>query len=234
MSTKVAVNPNQKVLARTIFARRIQGGHLHIVPREMLSVPLHCRPDEAYRSFMISKGRRTRRTLVGLFLVACGGSTKPAEEPTAEPAGETRTESENATDSSEREDTQGPKEAAASSASVSDDERRAIFQLVLDDEDLGAYLHITQPGRFPLKVSGKDLPTGLTKASKPVEYVDSPPPKAPVLIFTEVQINNKHASATYRYEIEGIQGTTTLEKGPHGWEILRSRIVEHFRADKDK
>lgn len=182
---------------------------------------------------MISKGRTL--TWLGLFLVACGGSAKPAEEPTAEPTAETQAEGETATGTPrQKEDTEGTKEEHASGSTVSDDERRAIFQLVLDDEELGGYLHITQPGRFPLKVSGKDLPTGLTKASKPVEYVDSPAPKTPVLIFTDLKIADNHASATYRYEIEGIQGTTTLEKGPHGWEILRSRIVEHFRADKGK
>jgi hypothetical protein len=36
---------------------------------------------------------------------------------------------------------------------------------------------------------------------------------------------------SYRYDVEGIKGTTTLDKGPRGWEILRSRIVEHYRAD---
>lgn len=182
---------------------------------------------------MISKGRTG--TWLGLFLVACGGSAKPAEEPTGEPSSQTRAEDETASDTTgQKEDTRATKEEPGGSSSVGDDERRSILQLVLDDEELGGYLHITQPGRFPLKVSGKDLPTGLTKASKPVEYVDSPAPKTPVLVFTDLQIDKNHASATYRYEIEGIQGTTTLEKGPHGWEILRSRIVEHFRADKEK
>ena len=52
-----------------------------------------------------------------------------------------------------------------------------------------------------------------------------------MLVITDVEIGAKHASVSYRYAIEGIKGTTTLDKGPRGWEILRSRIVEHFRAD---
>ena len=80
-------------------------------------------------------------------------------------------------------------------------------------------------------MSGKDLPTGLTKTSKPVEYVDSPGPKAPVLVITEVDIGSSKATVKYRYDAEGIGGTTTLTKGERGWEVLRSRIVEHFRPD---
>jgi hypothetical protein len=179
---------------------------------------------------------RTVLSFLAVLLVACGGSAKPpsteadgpaAEETaSAEPAAakkESDDESSEKTDKSEKSDVSG--------AEASTDDRKAVLQLVLDDEELGKYLRVTEPGRFPLKVSGSDIPSGLVKATKPIEIVDSPGPKAAVLLITSVEIGAKHASVSYRYDIEGIKGTTTLDKGPRGWEILRSRIVEHFRAD---
>jgi len=173
--------------------------------------------------------------LIGVFVVACGGSAKPAateadgpaveETASAEPAAAKKEsdESSEKTEKSEKSDMSG--------AEASTDDRKAVLQLVIEDEELGKYLRVTEPGRFPLKVSGSDIPSGLVKATKPIEIVSSPGPKAAVLVITEVEIGAKRASVTYRYDIEGIKGTTTLDKGPRGWEILRSRIVEHFRAD---
>lgn len=173
-----------------------------------------------------------RILLVGfaIGLSACGGSAKPAATENVEPASETKETAEAAEEPKQADRT--PAEKTESSASeASGDDRKAILQLVLDDEELGKYLRVTEPGRFPLKVSGTDVPSGLTKATKPIEIVDSPAPKAAVLVITSVEITGKQASVAYRYDIEGIKGTTTLERGPRGWEILRSRIVEHYRAD---
>ena len=180
-------------------------------------------------------GRRT--TVIALLAVSCGGSSKPPATENDGPAAEETASAEPAAANKENDDESSEKskkseESDMSGAEASTDDRKAVFQLVVEDEELGKYLHLTEPGRFPLKVSGSDIPSGLTKASKPVEVVSSPAPKAAVLLITDVDIGAKHASVSYRYDIEGIKGTTTLDKGPHGWEILRSRIVEHFRADK--
>lgn len=143
----------------------------------------------------------------------------------------------NAEPSAEPKDSDGAPKAEKtdeSSEGATSDDRKAVLQLVIDDEELGKYLRVTEPGRFPLKVSGPDIPSGLTKATKPIEIVDSPAPKSAVLVITEVEIGAKKASVSYHYDVEGIKGTTTLEKGPRGWEILRSRIVEHFRPDSAK
>lgn len=173
--------------------------------------------------------------LIGLFAIACGGSAKPPatengpaaeEKASAEPAAAKK---ESDGDSSEKSDKAESSDVSGEEAST--DDRKAVLQLVIDDEELGKYLRVTEPGRFPLKVSGSDIPSGIVKATKPIEIVSSPAPKAAVLVITEVQIGAKHASVSYRYDIEGIKGTTTLDKGPRGWEILRSRIVEHFRPD---
>jgi len=172
--------------------------------------------------------------LATLSLTACGGSAKAPATEAAEQANETKENAEPASDTKdtdEKTSERTEKTEASSSSEVSGDDRKAILQLVLDDEELGKYLRVTEPGRFPLKVSGTDIPSGLTKATKPIQIVDSPSPKAAVLVITSVEVTGKQASVTYRYDIEGIKGTTTLERGPRGWEILRSRIVEHFRPD---
>lgn len=181
------------------------------------------------------KGHISKLVLIPFFLTACGGSTKPAEDPSSEStesteAAETPAAAEGEAPATEK-SSDSKETAPPSGGEVTEEERKAAFQLVLEDEELGKYLQLGQPGRFPLKISGKDLPTGLTKMSKPVEYIDTPEPKAPVLVITDVQIGKEKATISYRYDIEGIKGTTTLQKGPRGWEILRSRIVEHFRAD---
>ena len=169
--------------------------------------------------------------VLALIVSACGGSAKPAATESAEPAAEAPEASESAEAPKEADKAPADKEESTSTSEATGDDRQAVLQLVLDDEELGKYLRVTEPGRFPLKVSGSDIPKGLTKAAKPIEIVDSPSPKAAVLVITSVEIGGKHASVSYRYDIEGIKGTTTLDKGPRGWEILRSRIVEHFRAD---
>jgi hypothetical protein len=174
--------------------------------------------------------------LICICVLACGGSAKPPATEADGPAAEETASAEPAAKKDESDEESSEKTSKAeksdmSGSEASTDDRKAVLQLVIDDEELGKYLRVTEPGRFPLKVSGSDIPSGLVKATKPIEVVDSPGPKAPVLVITSVEIGAKHASVSYRYDIEGIKGTTTLDKGPRGWEILRSRIVEHFRAD---
>lgn len=170
-----------------------------------------------------------------LSVAACGGSAKPAATASAETASSEPASDDSASEKGEKKDRESsPSEKAEPSeggGEASSDDRKAVLQLVVDDEELGKYLRVTEPGRFPLKVSGSDIPSGIVKATKPIEIVSSPAPKAAVLVITEVEIGPKRASVSYRYDVEGIKGTTTLEKGPRGWEILRSRIVEHFRPD---
>src|SRR5690242_14656164 len=174
-----------------------------------------------------------RKSIVlALIVSACGGSAKPAASESAEPASETAERSESAESPKEAEKPPAEKAESTSTSEATGDDRQAVLQLVIDDEELGKYLRVTEPGRFPLKVSGSDIPSGLVKATKPIEIVSAPSgPKAPVLVINSVEIGAKKASVTYQYAAEGIKGTTTLEKGPRGWEILRSRIVEHFRPD---
>jgi hypothetical protein len=104
---------------------------------------------------------------------------------------------------------------------------RAVLQLVIDDESLGPFLHLDQPGRFPLQISGSNLPDGLTKSNEPVKIVQGRGSKKDaVLAITEIDIKGKHAVVRYRYDIEGVQGSAVLDKREHGWELTRSKVVE--------
>jgi hypothetical protein len=110
------------------------------------------------------------------------------------------------------------------------DDVHAVLQLAVDDSELDQYLKLGEPGRFPLKIAGSAVPQNiqLTKATKPV-VVTTPPSskKEAVLVITEIDIKGTDASVSYRYDVEGIRGTAYLKKTPHGWELTRSRVVEH-------
>ncbi|HEV8550720.1 MAG TPA: hypothetical protein VGQ57_16860 [Polyangiaceae bacterium] len=118
-------------------------------------------------------------------------------------------------------------EAAAPSQG---DDVHAVLQLAVDDQELDQYLKLGEPGRFPLKIAGSAVPQNieLIKATKPV-VVTSPPSnkKDAVLVVTDIDIKGNDATVSYRYDIEGIRGTAYLKKSAHGWELTRSRIVEH-------
>jgi hypothetical protein len=119
---------------------------------------------------------------------------------------------------------------SAAAEPASSDELDVILQRVIEDEELDKVLHLTLPGRFPLKASGTDLPSGLalTKAGKPVTIVSAPSSKTdPVLVFTQIDVGPKEATVGYRYDVEGIRGVARLKKGAQGWELTSSRLVEH-------
>ena len=118
----------------------------------------------------------------------------------------------------------------STSATQSGDDTTAVLELVVNDPELDPYPHLGEPGRFPLKISGSALPSGLklVKATEPVQIVSGPKDKKdPVLVFTEIEISGKKASVRYRYDIEGIRGSANLTKGQYGWELTNSRVVEN-------
>lgn len=120
----------------------------------------------------------------------------------------------------------GPAPGAQSS-----NDQQAILQLVIDDPELDPFLKLGEPGRFPLKLSGSAVPQGLElmKSTKPVEFVAAPKDKKdPVLVVTSFEVEGKSATVSYRYDVEGIRGTAYLKKGELGWELARSRVVEHY------
>jgi hypothetical protein len=180
--------------------------------------------------------------LVSLVVVAaCGKGEPPPESPAdetreGEPLGaeETPTSSGDAEDRDDgvretgklKSSSGGPAPGAQSS-----NDQQTILQLVIEDPELDPYLKLGEPGRFPLKLSGSAVPQGieLIKSTKPVVFVGAPKDKTdPVLVITSMQIDGKSASVSYRYDIEGIRGNATLKKGEQGWELTRSRVVEHY------
>ena len=162
-----------------------------------------------------------------VLVVGCGAK-EPAKSAalseTQSPKTETRKEATPAAPSKQ----EGP---AAPSAPASPDDLRGVLQAVIDDDALTPYLKLELPNRFPLRISGPDLPKDLqlTKATKAVVIVDDPgrDPKKPVLVFTEIEIKGAEANVRYKYNIEGVRGSATLNK-PYGrWQIKQSRVAEH-------
>jgi hypothetical protein len=174
--------------------------------------------------------------------MACGGAATPkaaAPEPATESA---PAKDEPATSADEtklagdaKSDAKGGDDP--SGKGTSEDELKTVLQLVIEDAELDKYLHLEEPGRFPLKMAGKDLPSGvaLTKAGQAVKIVDGEPAKKDaVLVITKIEIASPDATVGYRFDIEGVVGTAHLKKASYGWELKSSRIVEHYRADDDK
>lgn len=137
------------------------------------------------------------------------------------------------------------KESAAPDEEASDDEAssdsdgggaatpedmKEILQLVINDEALDPYLHLEEPGRFPLQISGSDIPSGieLVKNTQPVKIVPEPDSKqAPVLVFTSIDANSNVARIKYRYDVEGVRGSATVKKLEGRWQLSNSRVSEY-------
>jgi len=169
--------------------------------------------------------------LIGLVL-ACGAPAAPAASPAvpAEGPGDAPAPTpDDAKAPGEKAETPASDKPAAS-APASDADVTAILQLVVDDPELDRYLHLGEPGRFPLQLAGERLPSGLKliKATEAVKVVDGPKSKKDaVLVVTELDVQGDRATVRYRYDIASIRGNVTLAKSAHGWELKNSRLVEH-------
>ncbi len=110
------------------------------------------------------------------------------------------------------------------------EDMKEILQLVINDEALDPYLHLEEPGRFPLQISGSDLPSGieLVKNTQPVKVVPEPDSKqAPVLVFTSIDATSSVARIKYRYDVEGVRGSATVKKLEGRWQLSNSRVSEY-------
>lgn len=177
-----------------------------------------------------------------LLVAACGKSQPDAQSAADESSDEPEPSSEESasTPSEDGEDRdEGVKETGKlksttggpAPATQSGSDQQVILQLVIDDPELDPFLKLGEPGRFPLKLSGSAVPQGieLVKSTKPVELVPAPKDKKdPVLVITSFEVDGKTATVSYRYDVEGIRGTAYLKKGEVGWELTRSRVVEHY------
>lgn len=172
---------------------------------------------------------------LGLFVFACG--PKAEAESAADAADETAEGAEPSAESDAEADMPASSDepAAPAGTEASADDAQKLLQLTLEDPELDGYLKLEEPGRFPLKISG-DLPPNLSlvKGAKPVEFVASPDKGAAVLVITALELQGKTATIRYRYDVEGVRGTATLTKTPHGWELSNSRIVQHQERPGEK
>jgi hypothetical protein len=177
----------------------------------------------------------TKRLVLFALLVSGCGAKEPAKSPATDPEAPQAEAQPKAIPAASREGTAAapskPSAAPASSAPATADDLRGVLQAVIDDEALTPYLRLEKPYRFPLRISGPNLPKDLqlTKATKPVVIVDDSnrDPKKPVLVFTEIDIKGDEASVRYKYDVEGVRGFATLHR-PYGrWDIKQSRVAEH-------
>ncbi|HEY3237061.1 MAG TPA: hypothetical protein VGJ84_20245 [Polyangiaceae bacterium] len=173
------------------------------------------------------------RLLVVLLFVGCAGNPKTAAEAPEPDSAENETAA--GSGSKERAESTSKSETGGAAAeehhgTSGQSDVQSILQLVIDDEALDPYLHLGQPGRFPLAIAGPDVPQGLEllKATKPVDIVNqSESGKRAVLVFTKVSVTGNRAVVTYRYDVEKIKGTCNLTKNEGRWELTNSRITAH-------
>jgi hypothetical protein len=176
-----------------------------------------------------------RLLLLTLLVLGCG-SKEPAKSAanaeTESPKADTPEVAPTASPKQESKTPSRPAEGATvAPGPASADDLRDVLQAVIDDDALTPYLRLEQPNRFPLRVSGRDLPQNLqlTKMTKPVVIVNdsAKDAKKAVLVFTEIEISGSEATVRYKYDIEGVRGFATLNK-PYGrWSIKQSRVAEH-------
>lgn len=182
-----------------------------------------------------------RLGLVGvLFLAGCGGATATGAEPETGGAKEQpapASEEPAQPDDSPKAGAQDPEgEAPAAggaaepeAAPLSDKDIEAALQLLLGDAQLLDQLHLKQPGRSPLKVSGEKLPAKLAviAGSHEVKVVPAPSSKKEaVLVFTKIEREGQQLKLHYRFDVEGLEGRATLSLKNGRWELSANRVIE--------
>jgi hypothetical protein len=119
-------------------------------------------------------------------------------------------------------------EEETSAEPASEADVKAALQVVLDDEALRTALNFTEPGRFPLKIYGPSLPSDLELqvGEKPVEVVPKPEnaKETPVLVFTDIEMTKENGAIKYRYDIDGVRGTSYVVFNNGRWELKSSRV----------
>src|SRR5437868_3790923 len=99
-----------------------------------------------------------RSCLVALLLVGCAAHEPATPAAAPEPPS---SKAETATPAAAPKQEATPTAAATPQAAASPDDLRQVLQTVIDDEALTNYLHLEQRNRFPLRISGRDLPKDL-------------------------------------------------------------------------
>lgn len=169
---------------------------------------------------------------------ACGGQPKDASSANDEWASDTPSAESSALDEPEPQASALPESEAEPAIDSQDDSAPAssrdladALQVVLMDEALLSQLNLEEPGRFPLKISGSSLSEGmeLQARTEMVEVVAKPedPKTEPVLVFTQIKLNSKSGTFKYRYDIEGIRGSSYVSRAHGNWVLDSSRISQY-------
>ncbi len=188
------------------------------------------------------KFSRSKTLGIGLgLLVGCAGSSQPThtaeDEPTAEELlGESSTEStpssqqDPSTEQPAKTEESAPTEDPAASPATPEDFRQAL-QVVIQDDALLSQLNLEEPGRFPLKIAGEEIQSDieLTAHTESVEVVSPPenPEEEAVLVFSKIDLNGEKGTFKYKYEIEGVRGTTRVIKTDGRWVLKSSRVSQY-------
>ena len=177
---------------------------------------------------------RAVQLVIGLCLASCAGGAPEANAPDeSEELYEDDAVEQNfaGKDKSDDDEAEGSaSEDLSPSGPATQEDMQAILQLVINDEALDPYLKLEEPGRFPLKISGSEIPSGLElmKNTKPVQLVPPPGKKEDaVLVFTNIDADSKMARVKYRYDIEGVRGSATVKKLDGRWQLSNSRVTEY-------
>ncbi len=181
----------------------------------------------------MSENQRTLVYLVSCaaLLIGCGGSTPEPEAPDEAPPPEPVVDESSDTPDEMADDDGADDSESMTGEPASKEDFRAALQVVLQDEALQNAMNLTEPGRFPIKIAGPDIPSNLEleAATKAVEIVQEPedPKTDPVLIFQKIEVSSTRGSFKYRYDVEGVRGTSTVKKNGDVWELKASRISKY-------
>jgi hypothetical protein len=175
--------------------------------------------------------------LLGTLLLACGGGNQGAESPDGhdddyleDPAEDGDVDMGDDLDEGEASSESEQPATDSGGGAVTAEDMQKVLQLVIEDAELGPYLKLEEPGRFPLKISGSAIPSGveLVKNTEPVQVVTGPKDKTdPVLVFTTIDVGPKKGTIKYRYPVESIRGTCIVTKVDGVSELTRSRFTSY-------
>lgn len=158
---------------------------------------------------------RVPALLVCLTACSSGTSQEGATPPASEPAPEAPA-------------VEDPSVSYSNSAvSRSDSDTAAVLQAVVDLPALEPFLHAELPERRPLRLLAtgvvEDRPA-LERFGEPVAWTDTD--GGPTLELTRVEVGDAEAEVTFRYPIEGVAGSVSLQKQAGTWVVVDHEVVE--------
>lgn len=179
--------------------------------------------------------------VLALVFLGCGGGAAAGGEPETgghrdEPAKVAPSSDEPAADAPGDGEGKGGAQAAPAgdgadeaTTALEGKDLEAVLQILLSDPGLLDKLHLKQPGRSPLKLSGDKLPPklGVIAGSHEVKVVPEPKTKKEaVLVFTKIERTATQAKLFYRYDIEGVEGRATFALKDGRWDLSANRLIE--------